>query len=288
MKKLFVILGKGYVGQYLASTLKNYSLPFEIWSKRDVDYTNPTILHSRLSILARQNEVVVVNCAGYTGVPNVDGCEEPSAKPVVYQMNSALPVQLAIVCKQIPNVNFIHISSGCIYNGYNKVFSETDQPNFGFFNEGSSFYSKTKHLAELGLKNLEYGVMLRVRMIFGPDEQSRNFITKIKKYSHLIVNENSMTNVVELCEFIIQFCAQNLDRTHDVYNVVNEGSISLKAIAAYYNSVSCEPRTWLFASEADLKLKAKRSNCILDTSKIRKLGLTLKPVSESILTCLKG
>ena len=38
------------------------------------------------------------------------------------------------------------ISSGCIYNGYEKRFTEEDEPNFTFNN--GSFYSGSKALCE--------------------------------------------------------------------------------------------------------------------------------------------
>ena len=52
---------------------------------------------------------------------------------------------LAQLCNE-NKYDFTQISSGCIYGGYEKDFTEDDVPNFDFQN--GSFYSGTKALAE--------------------------------------------------------------------------------------------------------------------------------------------
>ena len=71
----------------------------------------------------------VVNCAGKTGHPNVDACED--APEATYRSNVAGPILLAGACKA-RNMHFTHIGSGCIYTGSNggAGFSEDDAPNF--------------------------------------------------------------------------------------------------------------------------------------------------------------
>ena len=287
MDKSYVILGKGYVGQTLAAALRQANKTVHILSRGELDYTNPKVLRGYLTTRGQQDcEITVINCAGFTGSPNVDACELPINQPKVYSLNAQLPLDLAMVCKSYPNVNLIHISSGCIYDGYEKIHSETDTPNFGFYSSRSSFYSKTKHLSELLLQRLEYGCILRVRMIFGQESNDRNFLNKVLKYKNHIANENSMTSVEDLCQFIIRLTEMNAERTYGVYNVVNEGSISLKVIAGIFNKYPKFQRNWVFVNEADLQLAAKRSNCVLDTAKIRELGLELPSVIASLDKCI--
>jgi dTDP-4-dehydrorhamnose reductase len=46
------------------------------------------------------------------------------------------------------NTPVIHIGSGCVYSGYDKIYSEEDTPDFGSDSYESSFYSKTKDAFE--------------------------------------------------------------------------------------------------------------------------------------------
>jgi dTDP-4-dehydrorhamnose reductase len=288
--KHYIILGKGYVGTALSRAFYAAGFNFDAYAQKERDYTQPFIFKQILDETLQKTfteEITVINCAGYTGIPNVDNCEELANKPNVWKLNALLPANLAAVCKSYYKVNFIHISSGCIYNGYNKLFTETDVPNFGIYENESSFYSKSKHMSEILLKELNFGAILRVRMIFGPDLEPRNFLSKIKKYTHLICQENSMTSVVDLADFIVKFTNRNLEREHDIYNVVNEGSVSLKVVTCLFNKYESLRQVWYYITEQELKLKAKRSNCILDTTKIRDLDLALPAVVVSLDNCIK-
>ena len=102
----------------------------------------------------------VVNCAGFTGKPNVDECEV--RKEECFIQNSILPRDIEEVCK-LKRVNLIHVSSGCIYTGYDKDYTEEDEPNFGMFDSDSSFYSKSKHAGELNL-DTNFTNIIRIRI----------------------------------------------------------------------------------------------------------------------------
>jgi UDP-glucose 4,6-dehydratase len=295
MNKHYIVLGKGYVGSNLVRAFKVYNdsnksqISFEIFSKEELDYTIPRNIISLLEKY-QNKEVTLINCAGFTGHPNVDACELSLNQQMAYKLNVQLPLDLALACKyhSKSKANLLHISSGCIYNGYDNIYKETDIPNFGIYQRDSSFYSKTKHLAEMQLQQIQFGSILRVRMIFGFENNNRNFLSKIKKYSTLIAQENSMTCVSDLCNFIISFINKDLDRIHDIYNVVNEGAASLKVITGLFNRYENHRREWSFCEEKDLNLRAKRSNCVLDTSKIQKLGLPLPSIIVSLDNCIQA
>ena len=294
MNKHYIILGKGYVGNAVNTRFVNEGKSLSFLSRKDVDYTDPLKLSQFIEFKQQSTTEIppssftIINCAGYTGNPNVDACELDYNKPGVYALNAQLPITLAQVAMSYNNVDLIHISSGCIYSGYEKIYSETDVPNFGIYNPNSSFYSKTKHIAELGLQQFKTGAILRVRMIFGDDESPRNLLNKILKYNNLIALENSMTNVNDLAAFISSFTDRGLERKHDIYNVVNEGSLSLRVITGIMRKYHKGRSDWTFTDQVeDLKTKAGRSNCVLDTQKIRSLGLALPGVTASMDDCIK-
>ena len=56
----------------------------------------------------------LVNCAGYTGKPNVDACEVHKAATLVG--NTLLPQTIAHACAAA-GIPWGHVSSGCIYAG---------------------------------------------------------------------------------------------------------------------------------------------------------------------------
>lgn len=285
MKKILII-GKGYIGEYLHSALRGL-FTTHIVSRGDVDYTQPSTLSMFLDMFLSEtyDETIVINCVGYTGRPNVDACEAEEVKPQCLFLNAILPQQIASLCKQ-KGIAYIHISSGCIYNGYEKDFTESDTPNFGMYSNESSFYSKSKHLGELNLNSLEYGNIFRIRMPFCSSGSERSILSKIQKYPRLISCENSMTCIEDLCEFTKEFIAGGLASEFGVYNVVNTGSSSNKAIADILKNQGKNKQEWSFVNESELNMKAKRSNCVLDVTKIARLGLALPDVSASLEKCI--
>ena len=177
----------------------------------------------------------------------------------------------------------IHISSGCIYSGYAKEYTEKDLPNFGLFDNESSWYSKTKHAAELILKDRN-AYIFRIRMPFTKDNTPRNFLNKVLKYDNLIDFDNSMTGIEDLAKFILNFLKKdwNAYLAPDIFNVVNPGAISIREIVNIMRKYDIDNKNWKFVDIETLQLKANRSNCILDSSKITKLNLGLPDINTSI------
>ena len=200
--KNILLLGKGYIGSNLAEYFISKSdIKSNIYSKKDLNYLDINTLNKYL----QQNQSIqidyIINCAGYTGRPNVEGCEND--KETCWKYNVKLPILLTEVASYW-NIPIIHISSGCVYTGYEKDYAEEDEPNFGIYNQNSSFYSKTKHACELSLKSSN-SYIFRIRMPFSQKSSQRNYIDKILKYENLISYNNSLTNINDLNEFIYKF-----------------------------------------------------------------------------------
>lgn len=289
-QKSIIILGSGYIGTHLYHYLTgqpNYITSGDAVIKvnrKTLDYSNSSALTTFLKEIADVTcgKIIVINCAGFTGRPNVDACEQQENKSPCWDLNAVLPMKIGNVCKSL-NMPFIHISSGCIYNGYDTEYSEDDEPNFGLMSNISSFYSKTKHAGELNLKAIDYGKVIRLRMPFCSDlKNPRNLLFKIKKYNRLISMENSLTCVEDLCEFIQKYINTIKSDNFEIFNVVNEGTSTAKAISIMMNN-SGERE---FCDESSLNLAAKRSNTVLSTKKIKALGLQLPNVNKSLIKCL--
>lgn len=284
-----IILGKGFVGTHLYNSLKEVKdFHVSIVKRSEVNYLdtialkkyvreNPTFNHSNF------DDFVFINCSGFTGRPNVDECE--LKKEICLELNTKLPVKLSYFCKR-NNYWLINISSGCIYTGYEKEFSETDIPNFGIYNPQSSFYSKCKHLAE-ELSNLEATSFFRIRMPFCGYNSDRNYINKIINYNNLVSFDNSMTCIEDLSLFVEKFLYNKLYKNDPgIYNVVNPGGINAKDVVSKLSSNNIINKNWKFVEISDLSLRANRSNCVLSDKKIEDLGLQLPSASESLANCI--
>jgi dTDP-4-dehydrorhamnose reductase len=284
-----ILLGKGYVGTHLYNSLKqNTNFHVSSICRAEVDYFDTIALkkYIRENIFLNHNthdDYIIINCSGFTGRPNVDQCE--SNKELCFKLNTKLPVKLSYFCKK-NNYWLLNVSSGCIYTGYEKEFTEEDQPNFGIYNPESSFYSKCKHLAE-ELCNLDSTTFLRIRMPFCGYSSDRNFINKILKYDNLISYSNSLTCIEDFAVFVEQFIKNKYYKSHTgIYNVVNKGSANAKDVVLLLSKYNHINKNWKFVEIKDLNLKANRSNCILSDEKITSMNLKLPNVIESLERCI--
>ena len=277
--KNILLLGKGYIGENLNKYLISKSdIKSNIYSKKDLNYLDINTLNKYFE----QNQSIqidyIINCVGYTGRPNVEGCEND--KETCWKYNVKLPILLTEVASYW-NIPIIHISSGCVYTGYEKDYTEEDEPNFGIYNQISSFYSKTKHACELSLKNTN-SYIFRIRMPFSQKSSERNYIDKILKYENLISYSNSLTNINDLNEFIYKFINLKNKPKYGIYNVTNQGAANAKEITQILKKYNLENKNWKFLDQDEMNFKVARSNCVLSTEKIKKLNLELPNILYSI------
>lgn len=281
-----LILGKGYIGNYLAKKLEKTSIEVVHLSKNDLDYTIPFNFgyHIRSISFDLGNHLTInpydwiINCSGYTGVPNVDACEDH--KEECYKYNVRVPLNLTHAANNT-GIPIIHIGSGCVYSGYDKEYTEDDIKNFGVNNPDSSFYSKTKDAFETFSEKLDRYIF-RIRIPFNGVNEPKNYLNKLLKYDTLISYQNSITNVDDLMTFIESFILREKKPEYGIYNVVNKGSIEAKEVIEIMKENGLKNDKWNFVSTEGANFRVARSNCILSTDKIEKLGLGLPPVKESM------
>jgi dTDP-4-dehydrorhamnose reductase len=276
-----LILGKGYIGKYLSVYLKQHNFDVYHLSKRDVDYTNPELLEQKIR---QYNSTYhgrvdwVINCSGFTGTPNVDGCED--YKEDCYKFNVLVPLYITKVCNSL-FIPIIHISSGCIYNGYDKIYTEQDISDFGADCVDSSFYSKTKDCFEKLSAHMDR-YLFRIRIPFNGVYEPKNYLYKITNYNNLISKQNSITCVDDLVCFIKKFIEQKHRIDYGAYNVVNEGSVDSFDLVDMLKAKGVNNKKWNFVSTQEANFRVCRSNCILSTDKIKSIGLGLPNVKESL------
>ena len=283
MKQKILILGKGYIGNAIARYLDPDIRKILHISKAELDYTNPTTL--KLFLEAGRFDYVI-NCAGYTGKPNVDAAEDN--KELCWKLNVVDSVQINRACRDV-QANYIHIGSGCIYNDIVDA-TEEDVPNFGLYNSESSFYSKSKHAYETLVG--DYGLTLRIRMPFDDTLSSKNYLYKLWTYPKLIGYNtfNSKTSISDICRFIAHILYEEVDvRNIGLLNFVNPNPRSTSSIVEDLMEDVHWPRAeYEWVDEQSLNLKAKRSNCCLSSEKRKTLfpNFHMPVEADAITKCL--
>jgi len=271
-----VILGKGFVGNHLAQYFRANNIEHRIFSQSDLDYTDPDKFREFIEENDR-NIKTVINCSGYTGIPNVDACEDN--KELCYNYNVLYPLNVVKMCNAF-SIPVIHIGSGCIYSGYDKEYTENDTPNFGMFSNESSYYSKCKHVFETFAKNYKCYV-LRIRIPFTDELSRKNYFAKLLGYDTLINELNSVTSLNDFNEFIVRFIATRPD--YGIYNVVNPEPIKAEEVVWLLEKHGLKNPNWRFISLDKLNTKANRSNCVLSTEKLKRFGLELPNTRDSLV-----
>ena len=285
-----IVLGNGYIGKkaykYFLENLENI---YDVVHLSKYPYTSPeelkdTLFSNLISEFRGSQIKWIINCVGFTGTPNVDACEEQ--KQTCWDLNVTLPTILAQFCVK-ENIKIINVSSGCIYDG-DVQYTEEDEPNFGLTNPDSSWYSKTKHAAELCLNNFHNVYTLRIRMPVCNDFNSqKNYLSKILKYNNILDEVNSKT-VIEDLLIVINRIINIQDLPSGIYNCVNPEPLKTSEVCNILDSQGMWNPHWKFINYNELKqhIVANRSNCVLSTDKLKAYGLNMPTERESLYRIL--
>jgi len=289
---MYIVLGKtGYIGSEFVKYFTNNNIPFTGYSRSELNYTDIDKLENHLAS-KKYNPLYsfwkikgIINCAGFVGKPNVDACE--AAKEETLLGNSVLPGQLAAMCKRL-DIPFIQISSGCIFSGYDKDFTENDRPNFTF--DTGSFYSGSKALGEhiIASENKE-SYIFRLRIPFDSISSPRNYITKLLSYNTLLNARNSISHRGDFVKACIDIVRKKAP--YGIYNITNPGSIDTEEVIDMVKKYLAPDKEFTFFDDEDdfmTNVKAPRSNCVLDTSKAEAvLGKSLRCARDAMVESIK-
>lgn len=267
--KVLIFGSKGFIGQHFLSVYPTAITP-------STDIADQVAV---ANILQSENPDVVINCAGKTGTPNVDWCEDHKMETL--RSNVTGPLVLLEECLK-RDVYLVHMSSGCMFTGdYDgNGFSEEHEPNFD-----GSYYSRTKAWADQILK--EYPVLtLRIRMPFDGSIHPRNLLSKLKKYAEVLDTPNSITYIPD---FLTASAALIDKRKTGIYNIVNPGTTSPYEVMEMYKKLVQPDHVFskLEVKDLDKVVKAGRSNCSLNTQKLEDEGIALQPIQEAVECALQ-
>ena len=310
---MILILGaSGYVGRAFAEELRRRDCPFVPLSRQALDYSSFSTL---LDFVRKLKPTLIINAAAYSGRPNVDACEID--RMAAFEINTRLPQSIARVCS-IQGIPFAHISTGSIFSGA-KIFqggllrvesnltspevrglfdasprgfmgfTEYDEPNFSFRRPPCNSYAGTRALAEDALRGAANTYIWRLLMPFDEVDQPCNLLSKLQTYPRVFDHITSLSHLGDA----VSACLDLIERraAYGIYNVVNPGAVTTRAVVEQIQSALCPERRFSFWRDQDEFLaqgtRIPRSCCILDTTKLLHAGIKLRPVQEAIQHALK-
>lgn len=259
--KVLLLGSTGYVGQKFKLALPDAVIP---------ERTNLEDYPSVLKLVLKYKPDLVINCAGFTGKPNVDQCELPLISPDCIRGNILIPVNLANVCKEL-GVKFGHVSSGCIFEG-DEFFNIFDDPNFI---KTGSLYSKTKAFGEELIRDKDVYIW-RLRIPFDEFKSNRNYITKMLNYDNVFGAPNSLSHLGDF----VNACIKSLDQEPKIFNMTNAGHLPFSEVVGILKTYQPELAKNLKVVDFP-KLKAPRSNCTMEGDPL------MRPVREAFIEAVQ-
>jgi dTDP-4-dehydrorhamnose reductase len=188
--------------------------------------------------------------------------------------NLFCPVILAILGMRY-GVHTTYLGTGCIFNGYDKIYTEDDVPDF----KGSG-YSLVKGYTDRLMQQLPV-LNLRIRMPIIGYDHPRNMITKLKTYAKICSMPNSMTVLEDFFPVIWDMIQK---KTTGTFHCVNPDPIEHDEILRMYKEYVDPDIVWsnMTLEEQDQILKSQRSNNHLDTHKISSLYPEIPDIRTSL------
>ena len=135
-----------------------------IISRDECDITD---LHQVMNVVSAL-KLPVINCAAKT---DLEWCE--INKAATYDVNTAGVINTLLACEKYSR-KFVHISSGCLFDGNDKISDENSSPT------PSVWYTKTKAWADEFITSYGYDnyMILRPRQLISAMKYPSNMITK--------------------------------------------------------------------------------------------------------------
>lgn len=261
-----IILGKGFIGQRLFETLNWSICSDKIYNFEDAE-----------KIIKRYTPRIIVNCIGYTG-KNVDECEENKDKTLI--SNTFVPIILAEVALRY-KIKLVHISSGCIYHyDYEKDEPIKEEKISDFFD---LFYSRSKIYAERALEVLirKFNLLiLRIRIPLDNKPHPKNLLTKLISYKKVIDVPNSVTYIpdfIKAISYLIKIDAKG------IFNIVNRGTLRYPQLLEIYKRYVSDFKYEVISLK---ELNLVRTNLILSTEKLEKVGFKIRDINEVLEECV--
>ena len=262
-----LIIGKGYLGNRC----------HESWSGSILTDKKINNIQDVLDLIKEYKPDCILNSAGIVGKPNVDWCETNQLETI--KGNTILPIIITEACQK-KNIYLLHIGTGCIFYG--------ESPSKGGWKENDyanpiAVYTRSKYAADLVLSTIDNVGIARIRMPIDFKPNPANLIDKLLNYPKIVDVENSVTIIEDMINVFYKLLSK---KSKGIFHVVNPGAIRHKEIIEMYKSIvdNSHNNKWITEEElvASGLAKEKRSNNIMKSENLDKLGIKMRPVKEAL------
>jgi len=253
LSKRILLIGKGHLGSFLADLWK---IPPELHWKREM-------MELDAATLQRLQPQVVVNTAGKT---DLRWCEDNANE--CFRCNVAAPVHVYRAVKHAfrNQVGYIHLSSGCVWDGPfrpdGRPFTPHDPPT------PACFYSWTKASCDALLLDEAAAplLILRPRQVYSPLASQRNTLAKLNGYPKLLDTPNSMTSAATIARTIEIVLSSIGSRCWNrIMNVYERGYSTPFEVGTFLAQAGCrQPPEKLSKSDLDSWHKPKRVDAVIE------------------------
>ena len=168
-------------------------------------------------------------------------------------------------------------------------FTERDEPNFSFRRPPCSFHSGTKALAEESICEGQQAYIWRPRLPFNERDEPSNLLSKLQRYAKVYDTVNSLSHLGDC----VRACLDLWERSapFGIYNVTNPGAVTTRQVVDLINRIlkPGRPFTYWMDDEEFYRegVKAPRSNCVLDVSKLVRAGVKMRSVHDALKDSLE-
>lgn len=265
-----LLLGRtGYIGSAFEKEIHARGITAACLTRSELNYTDEFLLRDCLDTLKPK---VLINAAAFIPTPSVDLCKDH--KPETWRANVHLPVMLARVCQEL-GIMFCHISTACLYDD-KKEYAESDFPTR--LGDGyCSFYLNTKFFAETLVRDIcEKHYIWRIRLPFDEYDSPRNYLSKLKSYSTVWSQTNSLTHRGDFVRSALDMIERKVP--FGTYHMVNKGATSSRAIVDMVKDKIIQP----------LYDRGLAGGSILSTSKLEATGCGMRSVVEAVDEALRN
>jgi dTDP-4-dehydrorhamnose reductase len=251
-----LLIGRGQVGTDLSTRLRDIELHW--WNGR--------IEEVRIELLRELGPDVVINAAGKT---DLAWCENNARE--AFASNVEAPVELY---KRVlgfgKQCRFIHLSSGCIWDGpydqNGKPFEPLAAPS------PASYYAWTKAACDALLMSIDPDnvAILRPRQVYSASDSPRNTLVKLLRYPKLIDTPNSMSSAEVIAKTVQHLITA--DKWAGVYNVYDRGFTTPYQIGVMLAEAGLrEAPVRIDKSELDAWHKPRRVDTVIHDDRFEKM-----------------
>ncbi len=251
--KKIVLIGKGHLGSFLKNL---WQIPDELHWTREMSDLN-------VETLQRLQPEAVINTAGKT---DLRWCEDNAAECFRCNVSAPIAVYRAVKAAFSNRVPYIHLSSGCVWDGPYRPDGKPFGPNDPA--TPACFYSWSKAACDalLVAEAAAPIIALRPRQVYSPLSSARNTLTKLNSYPKLLDTPNSMTSadtIARTIEMLLDFPVYH--NWPFIMNVYERGISSPFEVGTFLAEAGCRimPEK-LTKSELDAWHKPKRVDSVIE------------------------